>query len=87
MREKIRRSSKVQLTRAFNEQAQLMKSDRNHDMLQLFFALNLLLVGDLHVIFFALFTKLFGQMFCVVVSAYDLRCDLTDGGNGKVSIE
>lgn len=55
-------------------------------MLQLFFALNLLLVGDLHVIFFALLTKLFGQMFCEFC-AYDLRLDFTDGGSGNVSME
>lgn len=63
---------------------------RDHDTLQWFFALNLLLWWDLHVMFFAVLTKmlLLGQIaLVVVVSAYDLRCDLTGLGSGSVSIE
>lgn len=51
-----------------------------HEMLQLFRVL-LGSVGVLHRPFF--FVLLIMLMHCDDVRAYDLRCDLTDGGNGN----
>lgn len=51
-----------------------------HEMLQLFLVL-LGSVGVLHRPFF--FELLMMLMHCDDVRAYDLRCDLTDGGNGN----